>query len=180
MQLDGAAACPRAGMKSRMVASTSPAKFYKKGNGPRARRRPVSNRGASKLGNEVAVCTLIMAVSKLAAMHNVAIVNLFNVLELPVLTSVCRNNGCGPTLLFIYFFGDEGESENFAFSIARHGQTFLQSDRRQSGFSRSNQHIEDLPDAWISDDGWVLPLTRRTDEPVDSVGLFVPPPQSPE
>jgi hypothetical protein len=123
-------------MKSRMVASTSPAKFYKKGNGPRARRRPVSNRGASKLGNEVAVCTLIMAVSKLAAMHNVAIVNLFNVLELPVLTSVCRNNGCGPTLLFIC---DEGESENFAFSIARHGANIPPIGPQTEWVSRSNQ-----------------------------------------
>ena len=80
---------PRARMKLRMVASTSPTKFYKKGNGPRARRRPASNRGASKLGNEVAVCTRIIAVSKPAAMHNLAIVNSFNVLDLPVLTSVC-------------------------------------------------------------------------------------------
>ena len=85
------------------------------------------------MGNEAAVCTLIIAVSKPAAMHIVAIVNLFNVLELTVLTNVCRRK-MWPTLNQL-FFGDEGESENFTFSIDRHGANIPPiRPRRQSAF----------------------------------------------
>ena len=117
-------------------------------------------------------------------MHNVAIVNLFNVLQLTVLTNVCRNGGkCGPTLNHL-FFGDEGESENFTFSIDRHGANIppnRPADR--VGFSEAINTLRS-PDAWDGDDfqhmvehlkadGYYL----LQDEPVD-LGLFVPPPQN--
>ena len=157
-----------------------------KGNGPRAGRRPISNRGASKLGSEAAVCKLIMAVSKPAAIHNVAIVNLFNVLELPVLTSFCRNSRkCGRTLHVHLFFGDERESENFAFSIDRHGANIPAIRPQTEWFFLEAINTLKIPDAGDSDDfqhvvehlkadGYYL----LQDEPVD-LGLFVPPPQSP-
>jgi hypothetical protein len=36
----------------------------------------------------------------------------------------------GRVCVFIYVFGDKSDSEKFAFSVDRYGQTFLRSDRR--------------------------------------------------
>jgi hypothetical protein len=38
--------------------------------------------------------------------------------------------------MFIDVFGDNSDSEEFAFSVDRYGQTFLRSARRQIEFSR--------------------------------------------
>jgi hypothetical protein len=62
-----------------------------------------------------------MAASKPRAMHNVAIVNLLNVLKLPVLTSFIGAVEIWAKFAYSYIFGDESESENFAFSMDRHG-----------------------------------------------------------
>ena len=137
------------------------------------------------MGNEAAVSMLIIAVSKPAAIHNVAIVNLFNVLELTVLTNFCRNSGkCGRTLHVHLFFGDEGESENFAFSIDRHGANIPAIRPPTEWFFLEAINTLKIPDAWDGDDfqhmvehlkadGYYL----LQDEPVD-LGLFVPPPQN--
>jgi hypothetical protein len=97
------------------------------------------------------------------------------------------NGKRGPTSRFICFFGDAGESETLAFSIARHGAAISPIGPQTEWVFLEAINTLKIPDAWISEDfqhviehlksdGYCL----LQDEPIDSVGLFVPPPQSPE